>query len=58
MRQYPEGGKVPGALLKTGYAYYSLEDFENARVYLKKVIVSYPFSSAADKAEAMLKRVQ
>jgi TolA-binding protein len=58
MQRYPEGSKVPAALLKTGYAYYSLEDFENARAYLKKVIVSYPFSSVADKAEAMLKRIQ
>ena len=52
---YPKSRKVPGALLKTGYAYLSLDDSNRASHYLKKVLRKYPFSPAAEKAEEKLK---
>jgi len=55
--RYPEGSKVPDALLKTGYAYLALDDKDNARLFLKKVIRNFPFSQAGSKAEGMLKRL-
>ena len=53
--KYPKSGKVPGALLKTGYAYLSLDNPNRAHHYLKTVLIKYPFSPAAEKAEEKLK---
>ncbi len=57
LKKYPEGSKIPDSLLKTGYSYLALNDKENARVYLKQVIQNYPFSTAGNKAEETLKRI-
>ena len=51
---YPKAEKVPDALLKTGYAYLSMDDVNRASHFLKLVIKKYPFSPAAEKAEAKL----
>ncbi|MCP4671425.1 MAG: tol-pal system protein YbgF [Desulfobacula sp.] len=56
--QYPKSGKVPGAILKTGYAYLSLNDSNRAHHYLKKVLRTYPFSPAAEKAQEKLKNFE
>ena len=56
--EYQDGSKVPDAMLKTGYAYLSVGDRENARIYLKKVVKNYPFSTAGTKAEMMLKKIK
>jgi len=56
--EYQDGSKVPDAMLKTGYAYLSVGDRENARIYLKKVVKNYPFSPAGTKAEMMLKKIK
>lgn len=58
INEYPEGSKVPDAMLKTGYAYLSLGDRENARIHLKKVVKNYPFSPSGTKAEMMLKKIK
>lgn len=58
VEEYPNGSKVPDALLKIGYAYISLGDTESAETYLKKVVAQYPFSSAGAKAEERLKVLQ
>lgn len=55
---YPEGSKVPDALLKAGYSYLAMDDPENGRQYLEKVMQRYPFSPAGTKAEMMLKRLR
>ena len=44
-------------MLKTGYAYLSLDDIKKARIYLKQVIKQYPFSKIAEKAEKKLKEL-
>ncbi|MDD4071339.1 MAG: tetratricopeptide repeat protein, partial [Desulfobacterales bacterium] len=52
------GGKAPDAMLKVGYTYLNLDDPPKAKYYFKEVIKSYPFSSAAEKAELKLKRIR
>lgn len=55
---YPRAGKVPDALLKIGYAYLSLDDTNQARDFLKRLLKNYPFSSAAEKAQKKLKKLE
>jgi TolA-binding protein len=54
LEQYPNGGKVPDALLKTGFSYLALGDKATGRHYLQHVIRQYPFSPAGAKAEERL----
>ena len=54
VNRYPKAEKVPDALLKTGYAYLSLDDVNRASYFLTQVIKKYPFSPAAEKAQAKL----
>jgi len=54
LEQYPNGGKVPDALLKTGFSYLALGDKTTGRHYLQHVIRQYPFSPAGAKAEERL----
>ncbi|MCP4115930.1 MAG: tol-pal system protein YbgF [Desulfobacteraceae bacterium] len=56
--RYPKRAKVPDALLKTAYAYLSLEDSDRAHHYLKLVVKRYPFTPAGEKAEQKLKAFQ
>ncbi len=58
VKTYPKAEKVPDALLKTGYAYISLDDITRADHYLKLVIKKHPFSRAAEKAQIRLKEFQ
>jgi tol-pal system protein YbgF len=58
VEEYPNGSKVPDALLKIGFAYISLGDRESATTYLKQVVAQHPFSSAGAKAEARLKTLR
>lgn len=55
---YPKSGKVPGALLKTGYAYLALDDTNRAHHFLKQVLRKHPFSPAAEKAQEKLKNFE
>ncbi|MBF0257336.1 MAG: tol-pal system protein YbgF [Desulfamplus sp.] len=54
VEKYPNGRKVPDALLKTAYAYLSMSDTDNAKEYLKKVVMQFPFSPAGEKAAKKL----
>ena len=54
VRRYPKAEKVPDALLKTGYAYLSMDDVDRANHFLTQVIKKYPFSPAAEKAQKKL----
>ncbi|WDP88598.1 MAG: tol-pal system protein YbgF [Desulfobacter sp.] len=58
VKSYPKAEKVPDALLKTGYAYLSLDDINRASHYLTLVIKKHPFSPAAEKAQIKLKEFQ
>jgi tol-pal system protein YbgF len=54
-RKYPQGDKVPAALLKQGYAFAELGEKVNARLILQEVVEKYPQSSEAAKAKLKLK---
>ena len=57
VERYPDGMKVPDALLKAGYSYLAVDDVNRAHHYLKQVVKQYPFTKAADKAESKLKTI-
>ncbi len=58
VEKYPNGSKVPDALLKTAYAYISIGDDDNAREYLKRVVKTFPFSPSGEKAEKKLQSLK
>lgn len=51
-RKYPNGDKVPAALLKQGYAFAELGDRVDARLILQELIDRYPKSTEAQKAKS------
>ncbi|MFO7811981.1 MAG: tol-pal system protein YbgF, partial [Pelovirga sp.] len=52
--RYPEHSKAPDALYKQALAFNSLEDEQNARATMRKLIDSYPDSDQARAAERFL----
>jgi tol-pal system protein YbgF len=54
-RKYPNGAKVPGALLKQGFAFAELGDKVDARLILQELVDRYPQSEEAGKAKQKLK---
>ncbi|MCG8551370.1 MAG: tol-pal system protein YbgF [Desulfobacterales bacterium] len=58
VQTYPKGKKVPDALLKTGFAYMSIDNVSQANHYFKQVITRFPFSPAADKAQKKISHTQ
>jgi tol-pal system protein YbgF len=57
-RKYPQGDKVPAALLKQGYAFAELGEKVNARLILQEVVEKFPQSSEAAKAKLRLKALE
>jgi tol-pal system protein YbgF len=57
-RRYPQGEKVPAALLKQGYAFAELGEKLNARLLLQEVIEKYPDAPEAAKAKLRLKSLE
>ncbi|MDY6905196.1 MAG: tol-pal system protein YbgF [Thermodesulfobacteriota bacterium] len=51
---YPEGNKVPDALLKQGIAFHQIGENMNGRLVLKKLIKQYPDSNQAALARKQL----
>jgi tol-pal system protein YbgF len=58
MVKYPEGDKVPAALLKQGLAFLELGDKANARNLLRRVMDRYPQSEQADIAKKRLEAIK
>jgi tol-pal system protein YbgF len=54
VEKYPQGNKVPDALLKVGFAHLALGSTEVGRQTLEQVIRSYPRAEAASLATAKL----
>ena len=54
IEKHPEGNKMQAALLKQGFAFYSLGDKANARLILKELIKKYPNSTEAEIARKKL----
>ena len=57
-RKYPQGEKVPAALLKQGFAFAELGEKINARLVLQEVAEKYPNSPEAAKAKLRLKALE
>lgn len=57
-RKYPQGDKVPAALLKQGFAFAELGDKVDARLILQQLIDRYPQSPEAVKAKQKLKALE
>jgi len=57
-RKYPQGEKVPAALLKQGFAFAELGEKVNARLVLQEVAEKYPNSPEAAKAKLRLKALE
>jgi len=56
--KYPEGDKVPAALLKQALAFLELGDKTNGRNLLKRVMERYPQSEQADMAKKRLETIK
>ena len=57
-RRYPQGDKVPAALLKQGYAFAELGEKVNARLLLQEVVEKFPETPEAAKAKMRLKSIE
>jgi tol-pal system protein YbgF len=57
-RRYPQGEKVPAALLKQGFAFAELGEKLNARLVLQEVLEKFPDSPEAGKARLRLKTIE
>jgi len=57
-RRYPQGEKVPAALLKQGFAFAELGEKLNARLLLQEVLERYPDTPEAGKAKLRLKTIE
>jgi tol-pal system protein YbgF len=56
--KYPEGDKIPAALLKQAIAFLELGDKTNARNLLKRVVERYPHSDQAEIAKKRLESIK
>jgi len=56
--KYPEGDKIPAALLKQGLAFLELGDKANARNLFKRVVERYPQSEQAEIAKKKLETIK
>lgn len=56
--KYPQGEKVPAALLKQGYSFAELGEKVNARLLLQEVVEKYPQSAEAARAKQKLKTLE
>jgi tol-pal system protein YbgF len=54
---YPVAEKVPDAIYRVGVLYIQLEQLEDARLYLERVVNSYPDSGAAALARERLAEI-
>jgi len=57
-RKYPQGEKVPAALLKQGFAFAELGERVNARLILQEVVEKYPQTPEAIRAKQRLKALE
>jgi TolA-binding protein len=55
---FPEGNKVPYALLKQGLSFQQLGDKTSARLFLQQVIRDYPNTNQARVARAKLLEIK
>ncbi|MFH0725942.1 MAG: tol-pal system protein YbgF [Pseudomonadota bacterium] len=54
IENYPDGNKVPAALLKQGLSFFNLNEKPNARIILQEIVRKYPTSNEAKIAKEKL----
>lgn len=54
---FPTAAKVPDALYRVGVTYIALNQLDDARIYLQRVVNSYPDSEAAVQARERLSEI-
>ena len=57
-KDYPNGNKVPYALLKQGLSFLKLGDKTSAKLLLQQVIKNYPNTSQARIARSNLQEIK
>ena len=57
-RKYPDGDKVPAALLKQGFSFAELGEKVNARLVFLELVEKYPQSPEAARAKQRLKALE
>jgi len=57
-KKYPQGNKLPDALLKQAFAFIALGDSNSAKLLLQKIIERYPTSEQAEIARTKLRGLQ
>ena len=55
--QFPDSGKIPETILKSGFCYFELGKFEKAKQILNLVTSQYPNTSVARLADQKLKTI-
>ncbi|MBF0422473.1 MAG: tol-pal system protein YbgF [Magnetococcales bacterium] len=55
--RWPTSGKVPASLLKIGFAFYELNDMDNAKNSLTRLVSDYPESPAVSMAKQRLEMI-
>jgi tol-pal system protein YbgF len=58
IKKYPQGNKLPDALLKQAFSFIALSDTNSAKLLLQKIIDRYPTSEQAEIARAKLKSLK
>ncbi len=56
--RWPASPKVPGCLLKIGFAFYELGDMENARTSLTRLVTDFPLSTPVSLAKKRLALIE
>ena len=56
--QYSGSNKVEGAMLKIGFTYYEMQDWQSAKSALQSVIKKYPSTTVSRKAKERLQRIK
>jgi tol-pal system protein YbgF len=57
-KKYPEGNKVPDAMLKQAMAFLEIDDKTSTRILLKRIISTFPKSDQAKVAEQRLETLE
>lgn len=55
IKKYPQGNKVPDAMLKQAFAFIALNDSNSAKLLLQKIIERYPSTEQAEIARTKIK---
>jgi tol-pal system protein YbgF len=58
VKKFPQGNKLPDAMLKQAFAFIALNDANSAKLLLQKIIERFPSSEQAEIARAKLKSLK